>query len=64
VRRRRRILFGMPEPVLATSAPVALPAGDTPRERAVADTMRRVHDQLRSGAAPSFEALLAYGEPA
>jgi hypothetical protein len=30
----------------------------------VADTMRRVQDQLRRGAAPSFESLLAYGEPA
>lgn len=29
----------------------------------VADTMRRVHDDLRRGAAPSFEALLAYGVP-
>ncbi len=29
----------------------------------VAETMRRVHDQLRRGTAPSFEALLAYGVP-
>lgn len=29
----------------------------------VADTMRRVHEQLRSGTAPSFEAMLAYGVP-
>lgn len=29
----------------------------------VAETMRRVHDQLRRGAAPSFEAMLAYGVP-
>lgn len=29
----------------------------------VADTMRRVQDQLRRGAAPTFEALLAFGEP-
>jgi hypothetical protein len=28
-----------------------------------ADTMRRVQDQLRRGAAPTFEALLAFGEP-
>jgi len=25
--------------------------------------MRRVHDQLRRGVAPSYEALLAFGEP-
>jgi hypothetical protein len=30
---------------------------------AVAATMRRVHAELRAGGAPSFEALLAYGEP-
>jgi len=29
----------------------------------VADVMRRVQSQLRAGAAPSFEALLALGEP-
>jgi hypothetical protein len=29
----------------------------------VADTMRRVHEQLRRGAAPTFEALFAFGEP-
>jgi len=29
----------------------------------VADVMRRVHEQLRGGVAPSFEALLAFGEP-
>jgi hypothetical protein len=29
----------------------------------VAETMRRVHAQLRGGRAPSFEALLALGEP-
>jgi hypothetical protein len=63
-RARRRILPGMPETVRSAAVPAALPAGDTARERTVAETMRRVHDQLRSGAAPSFEALLAYGEPA
>jgi hypothetical protein len=30
----------------------------------VAETMRRVHEQLRAGRAPSFEAMLAYGVPA
>lgn len=30
----------------------------------VADTMRRVHAELRAGRAPSFEAMLAYGVPA
>ena len=29
----------------------------------VAATMRRVQAQLRAGAAPTFESLLAYGEP-
>jgi hypothetical protein len=29
----------------------------------VAETMRRVHLQLRGGGTPSFEALLALGEP-
>lgn len=29
----------------------------------VAETMRRVHEQLRAGRAPSFEAMLAYGVP-
>jgi hypothetical protein len=28
-----------------------------------ADTMRRVQDQLRRGVAPTYEALLAFGEP-
>ncbi|MEX2504701.1 MAG: hypothetical protein WD378_07615 [Egicoccus sp.] len=30
----------------------------------VGDVMRRVQGQLRSGRAPSFEALLAFGAPA
>jgi hypothetical protein len=30
---------------------------------AAADTMRRVQDQLRRGVAPTYEALLAFGEP-
>jgi hypothetical protein len=34
------------------------------RDSVVAETMRRVHEDLRRGAAPSFEALLAFGEPA
>lgn len=29
----------------------------------VAATMRRVQAQLRAGAAPTFESLLAFGEP-
>jgi hypothetical protein len=33
-------------------------------ESVVAETMRRVHEELRRGTAPSFEALLAFGEPA
>jgi hypothetical protein len=33
-------------------------------ESAVAETMRRVHEELRRGSAPTFEALLAFGEPA
>jgi hypothetical protein len=33
-------------------------------ESVVAETMRRVHEELRRGSAPSFEALLAFGEPA
>lgn len=41
-----------------TSAPAPSPVPGP-----VADTMRRVQDQLRAGAAPSFEALLAFGEP-
>lgn len=65
-------LAGM-EPV-AMSAPAATlvrvaPAAATPAPTAVADcpvaaTMRRVHEQLRRGMAPSYDALLAYGEPA
>jgi hypothetical protein len=46
-----------------TVAPAATAAGPTV-EHVVADTMRRVHEQLRRGSAPSFEALLAFGEPA
>jgi hypothetical protein len=42
-----------------TSAPRA-----SGSQSAVAETMQRVHDELRRGAAPSFEALLAFGEPA
>lgn len=30
---------------------------------AAAETMRRVQDQLRRGVAPTYEALLAFGEP-
>lgn len=40
------------------------PSASTPTPCPVADTMRRVQDQLRRGAAPSFESMLAYGEPA
>jgi hypothetical protein len=29
----------------------------------VAETMRRVHAQLRSGRAPSYESLMAFGAP-
>jgi hypothetical protein len=47
----------MDTPVM-TSSPAT-----TPAPCPVADTMRRVQEQLRTGAAPSFEALLAFGEP-
>ncbi|MFA9430323.1 hypothetical protein [Egicoccus sp. AB-alg2] len=40
----------------------AATAGD-PLPCPVADVMRRVQAQLRAGEAPSFEALLALGEP-
>jgi hypothetical protein len=53
--------LAMAEPS-STVAPAAS-AGPTV-EHVVADTMRRVHEQLRRGSAPSFEALLAFGEPA
>jgi hypothetical protein len=46
----------------STVAPAASPAGPTV-EHVVAETMRRVHEQLRGGSTPSFEALLAFGEP-
>ena len=47
-----------PDPAMHTpTAPTAPPCP-------VGDVMRRVQAQLRSGAAPSFEALLAFGEPA
>jgi hypothetical protein len=58
-----RIIVAMPdvpEPVV----PPARPVGGGSLDHAVAETMRRVHEQLRRGAAPSFEALLAFGEPA
>jgi hypothetical protein len=40
------------------------PPPTTAEGHVVAETMRRVHEQLRGGSAPSFEALLAFGEPA
>lgn len=43
----------MPPPTAQVSAPCP-----------VGDVMRRVQAQLRSGRAPSFEALLALGAPA
>jgi hypothetical protein len=41
----------------AEAAPVEVPPCPA------ADTMRRVHEQLRRGVAPTFEALFAFGEP-
>jgi hypothetical protein len=57
-----RTISGMAEPS-STVAPAATAVGPTV-EHVVAETMRRVHEQLRGGRAPSFEALLAFGEPA
>jgi len=42
----------MTDPTLTATAPCA-----------AAETMRRVQDQLRRGVAPTYEALLAFGEP-
>jgi hypothetical protein len=52
---------------MAEPSPTVAPAATAPGptvEHVVAETMRRVHEQLRGGSAPSFEALLAFGEPA
>jgi hypothetical protein len=51
----------MPDAQTPTPQPTSSPSAT---QGAVADTMRRVHEQLRRGAAPSFESLLAFGEPA
>jgi hypothetical protein len=53
-------------PAMAEPSSTVTPAAAAgpPVEHVVADTMRRVHEQLRRGSAPSFEALLAFGEPA
>ncbi|MBS3942251.1 MAG: hypothetical protein KG028_14930 [Actinobacteria bacterium] len=40
------------------------PSAQVPSPCPVGDVMRRVQGQLRSGRAPSFEALLAFGAPA
>jgi hypothetical protein len=37
------------------------PSGTTSSPCPVAETMHRVHDQLRRGATPTFEALFAFG---
>jgi hypothetical protein len=46
-----------------TAAPSPVPPPPSGAQRVVAETMQRVHEQLRQGAAPSFESLLAFGEP-
>jgi hypothetical protein len=54
----------MPPMETRTLAPQTRPdAAEPAGTDLVAETMRRVHDQLRLGRAPSFEALLALGEP-
>jgi hypothetical protein len=50
------------EPRTPPAHPRSEPTG-APGVDLVAATMRRVHAQLRGGAAPSYEALLALGEP-
>jgi hypothetical protein len=61
---RPRIILAMPDVPDPVVPPTARPGGGGPLDHAVAETMRRVQEQLRRGAAPSFEALLAFGEPA
>jgi hypothetical protein len=56
-----RILPVMPDHTAELADPMPTASG---RDSMVAETMRRVHEDLRRGAAPSFEALLAFGEPA
>jgi hypothetical protein len=51
----------MPDLPVSTASPTPRPSGS---QGVVAETMQRVHEELRRGAAPSFEALLAFGEPA
>lgn len=49
---------------LSDATPTVMPRATAfPVPGAVADTMRRVQAQLAAGAAPSFESLLAFGEP-
>ena len=48
----------------ATTPPPPTPTSARPSTPCLAaDTMRRVQEQLRRGAAPTFEALLAFGVP-
>jgi hypothetical protein len=54
-------MLGMEQPV-PTPPPRSDATGPSGGDR-VAETMRRVQAQLRGGHAPSFEALLALGEP-
>lgn len=49
----------MSSPDLPTRDAPALPPVAGP----VAETMQRIHAELRAGRAPSFEAMLAYGVP-
>jgi hypothetical protein len=53
----------MPDMDTRTPAPQARPDTSSASSDLVAETMRRVHAQLRLGRAPSFESLLALGEP-
>jgi hypothetical protein len=54
----------MPGMDTRSPAPQARPdLAEAPGADLVAETMRRVHAQLRGGRAPSFEAMLALGEP-
>lgn len=48
----------------APPAQMPLPSAQASTPCPVGDVMRRVQAQLRSGRAPSFEALLALGAPA
>jgi hypothetical protein len=53
----------MPEPLHTAAIPAGSSTAGAPSDHAVAEVMRRVHEQLRLGTTPSFEALLAFGEP-